>query len=47
MNGRSADGTFTTGNDGRPKGSRNRTTVAVLELLEGQAELLPEKRTVT
>jgi hypothetical protein len=43
MNGRSADGTFTTGNAGRPKGSRNRTTVAVLELLEGQAEALSNK----
>jgi hypothetical protein len=43
MNGRSADGTFTTGNAGRPKGSRNRTTVAVLELLEGQAEALSHK----
>lgn len=43
MNGRSADGTFTTGNAGRPKGSRNRTTVAVLELLEGQAEALTGK----
>jgi hypothetical protein len=43
MNGRSADGTFTTGNAGRPKGSRNRTTLAVLELLEGQAEALTGK----
>lgn len=43
MNGRSADGTFTTGNAGRPKGSRKRTAVAVLELLEGQAEALSRK----
>ena len=43
MNGRSADGTFTTGNAGRPIGARNRTTVAVLELLEGQAESLSHK----
>ena len=43
MNGRSADGTFTTGNAGRPKGSRNRTTVAVFGLLEGQAEALSHK----
>jgi hypothetical protein len=43
MNGRSADGTFTIGNAGRPKGSRNRTTLAVLELLDGQAEALSHK----
>lgn len=43
MNGRSTDGTFTTGNAGRPKGSRNRTTVAVLGLLEGQAEALTQR----
>jgi hypothetical protein len=43
MNGRSADGTFTTGNAGRPKGARNRATMAVLELLEGQAEALTQR----
>ena len=43
MNGRSADGTFATGNAGRPKGARNRTTMAVLELLEGQAEALTQR----
>jgi hypothetical protein len=43
MNGRSTDGTFTTGNSGRPKGARNRTTMAVLELLEGQAEALTQR----
>lgn len=43
MNGRSADGTFTKGNAGRPKGARNRTTIAVLELLEGQAEALTQR----
>lgn len=43
MNGRSTDGTFTTGNAGRPKGARNRTTMAVLELLEGQAEALTQR----
>ncbi len=43
MNGRSTDGTFTTGNSGRPKGARNRTTLAVLELLEGEAEALSRK----
>jgi hypothetical protein len=43
MNGRSADGTFTTGNAGRPKGARNRATQAVLALLEGEAEALSRK----
>jgi hypothetical protein len=43
MNGRSADGTFTAGNAGRPKGARNRTTQAVLALLEGEAEALSRK----
>ncbi len=43
MNGRSADGTFTTGNTGRPAGARNRTTMAVLGLLEGQAEALTHR----
>jgi len=43
MNGRSADGTFTTGNAGRPKGARNKATQAVLALLEGDAEALSRK----
>lgn len=43
MNGRSADGTFTAGNAGRPKGARNKTTQAVLALLEGEAEALGRK----
>ena len=43
MNGRSADGTFTTGHAGRPKGARNRTTQAVMALLEGEAEALSRK----
>jgi hypothetical protein len=43
MNGRSADGTFTTGNAGRPKGARNRTTQAVMALLEGQAQALTQR----
>lgn len=43
MNGRSADGTFTSGNAGRPKGARNKTTQAVLALLEGEAEALSRK----
>lgn len=43
MNGRSADGTFTTGNAGRPKGARNKATQAVMALLEGEAEALSRK----
>lgn len=43
MNGRSADGTFATRNPGRPKGARNKTTMAVLVLLDGQAEALTQR----
>jgi hypothetical protein len=43
MNGRSADGTFTNGNAGRPKGARNKATQAVLALLEGEAHALTRK----
>lgn len=43
MNGRDTGGRFAARNAGRPAGSRNRTTVAVLELLEGQAEALTGK----
>ena len=43
MNGRSADGTFTSGNTGRPKGARNKATQAVLALLEGEGEALTRK----
>ena len=43
MNGRSADGTFTNDNAGRPKGARNRSTQAVMALLEGEAEALSRK----
>lgn len=43
MNGRNTDGTFTSGNAGRPKGARNKSTMAVLELLEGQAEALTQR----
>ena len=43
MNGRSADGTFANGNAGRPKGSRNKATQAVLALLEGEATSLTRK----
>ncbi len=34
---------FTRGNGGRPKGARNRTTVAMEALLEGEAEKLTRK----
>lgn len=43
MSGRTTAGTFTTGNPGRPKGARNRTTQAVLALLEGEGEALTRK----
>ena len=40
---RNPDGTFASGNSGRPKGARNRTTRAVEALLEGQSEALTQK----
>lgn len=43
MNGRDTAGRFAAGNAGRPAGARNRTTTAVLELLEGQAEALTQR----
>lgn len=43
MNGRDTAGRFAAGNSGRPAGARNRTTMAVLELLEGQAEALTQR----
>lgn len=43
MNGRDTAGRFAAGNTGRPSGARNRTTMAVLELLEGQAEALTQR----
>lgn len=43
MNGRDTAGRFAAGNAGRPAGARNRTTLAVLELLEGQAEALTQR----
>ena len=43
MNGRNADGTFTTGNAGKPRGTRHKVTQAVLGLLEGQAEALTQR----
>ena len=41
--GRNADGTFGEGNAGKPRGTRNRTTQAVMALLEGEAEALSRK----
>jgi hypothetical protein len=38
--GRNADGTFTAGNPGKPKGTRHKSTVAALALLDGEAEAL-------
>ena len=40
--GRNTDGKFSNGNVGRPKGSRNKTTIAIESLLEGQAEALTQ-----
>ena len=40
---RNADGTFAPGNPGRPKGSRHKSTLAIVSLLEGQADALTQK----
>ena len=42
-NGRNTAGQFTEGNFGRPKGSRNKATLAIESLLQGQAEALNQK----
>jgi len=42
QNGRNTDGKFLSGNVGRPKGSRNKATIAIESLLEGQAEALTQ-----
>ena len=42
QNGRNTAGQFSTGNSGRPKGSRNKTTIAIEKLLQGQAEALTQ-----
>ena len=42
MNGRNTDGTFAIGNAGRPKGARNKKTIAITSLLEGQSEALTQ-----
>ena len=39
-NGRNTAGQFSAGNSGRPKGSRNKATIAIESLLQGQAEAL-------
>jgi hypothetical protein len=41
-NGRNTDGKFTDRNAGRPKGSRNKATIAIESLLEGQSEALTQ-----
>lgn len=41
--GRNPDGTFAPGNPGRPKGARHKTSLAVEELLDGEAEALTRK----
>ena len=41
-NGRNTAGEFTSGNSGRPKGARNKKTLAIESLLEGQAEALTQ-----
>ena len=41
--GRNTDGSFTSGNAGKPRGSRNKARVAIESLLEGQAEALTQK----
>lgn len=41
--GRNRDGTFSKGHGGRPKGARNKTTIAVASLLDGEADALTRK----
>ena len=41
-NGRNMAGQFSAGNSGRPKGSRNKATLAIESLLQGQAEALTQ-----
>ena len=41
--GRNADGTFASGNPGRPNGSRHKATQAMLDLLDGQADQITQK----
>jgi hypothetical protein len=41
-NGTNMAGQFSAGNSGRPRGSRNKATIAIESLLEGQAEALTQ-----
>ena len=41
-NGRNTAGQFSAGNSGRPKGSRNKATIAIESLLKSQAEALTQ-----
>ena len=41
-NGRNTAGQFSSGNFGRPRGSRNKATLAIESLLQGQAEALTQ-----
>ena len=41
-NGRKTAGQFSMGNSGRPRGSRNKATLAIESLLQGQAEALTQ-----
>ena len=41
-NGRNTAGKFSAGNSGRPRGSRNKATLAIESLLQGQAEALTQ-----
>ena len=41
-NGRNTAGQFASGNSGRPKGSRNRASLAIESLLDGQVEALTQ-----
>lgn len=41
-NGRNTAGQFVSGNTGRPKGSRNKATIAIESLLQGQADALTQ-----
>ena len=42
QNGRNTAGQFAAGNSGRPKDSRNKATIAIESLLQGQAEALTQ-----
>ena len=41
-NGRNKAGQFSAGNSGKPRGSRNKATLAIESLLQGQAEALTQ-----